>query len=203
MARTTKVKPATSKPPATTPEKRILKPHEIVLSPMIQSAVAIKAWGGFVGEVDLAGLLEEQGEQFKQVQGGDMQPVEAMLYSQAMTLQTVFTNLARRAAVQESIQWLQTLLGLALKAQAQSRATLAALAEIKNPRPVAFVKQANISSGPQQVNNGMQPAQPAGSAEVEGPVESLPAPEGGTAQYPTRTLFSPGAEIQQTAVAAT
>jgi hypothetical protein len=27
------------------------------------------------------------------------------------------------------------------------------LVEIKNPRPVAFVSQANISSGPQQVNN--------------------------------------------------
>ena len=43
---------------------------------------------------------------------------------------------------------------LALKAQAQCRATLEALAEIKNPRPVSFVKQANIANGPQQVNNG-------------------------------------------------
>ena len=29
-----------------------------------------------------------------------------------------------------------------------------ALAEMKNPHPVAFVKQANIAHGPQQVNNG-------------------------------------------------
>ena len=42
---------------------------------------------------------------------------------------------------------------LALKAQSQSRATLEALAEIKNPRSVAFVKQANIATN-QQVNNG-------------------------------------------------
>jgi hypothetical protein len=27
--------------------------------------------------------------------------------------------------------------------------------EMKNPQPVAFVKQANIANGPQQVNNGM------------------------------------------------
>jgi hypothetical protein len=59
----------------------------------------------------------------------------------------------------------------ALKAQAQCRATLEALAEIKNPRPVSFVKQANISNGPQQVNNGTAAAgqgaiAPAGEKEV-------------------------------------
>jgi hypothetical protein len=189
--------------PETAPDKRTVDPHEVVLSPEIQSAVAIKAWGAFAGEVDLAGLVKEQREQFKQVHGGDMQPVESMLFSQAKTLETIFTNLARRAAAQESIQWLQALLGLALKAQAQSRATLAVLAEVKNPRPVAFVKQANISSGPQQVNNGLQPAQKDGSAQLGGAVECLQAPEGGTAQYPTRTFFSPLNQIQQTPVAAT
>jgi hypothetical protein len=43
---------------------------------------------------------------------------------------------------------------LALKAQSQCRATLETLAEIKNPRSVQFVKQANMTTGPQQVNNG-------------------------------------------------
>jgi hypothetical protein len=42
---------------------------------------------------------------------------------------------------------------LALKAQGQARATVEALAEIKNPRPVAFVKQANVGTNV-QVNNG-------------------------------------------------
>jgi hypothetical protein len=44
-----------------------------------------------------------------------------------------------------------------LKAQAQCRVTLVALAEMKNPRPVAFVQQANIAAGLQQVNNGAPP----------------------------------------------
>ena len=48
-------------------------------------------------------------------------------------------------------------LRLALKAQSQCRTTVESLAEIKNPRPVAFVRQANISNGPQQVNNGGGP----------------------------------------------
>ena len=32
------------------------------------------------------------------------------------------------------------------------------LAVIKNPQPVAFVRQANIANGPQQVNNAPAPA---------------------------------------------
>ena len=44
---------------------------------------------------------------------------------------------------------------LALKSQSQCRATVETLAEIKNPSHVAFVRQANIANGPQQVNNGI------------------------------------------------
>ena len=31
---------------------------------------------------------------------------------------------------------------------------------MKNPKPVAFVKQANIANGPQQVNNGVPTQRP-------------------------------------------
>jgi hypothetical protein len=155
MATTTKAKRATPTPtqPATTPDKRTLKPHELVLSPTIQSAVAIEAWSKFAGTVDLADLLGDLRERIKKVQGGDMQPVEAMLFGQAMTLETIFTSLARRATSQEYLKQFQVYLGMALKAQAQCRATLEALAEIKNPRPVLIAKQANIAQQ-QQVNNG-------------------------------------------------
>ena len=196
---TTKAKKATPTPtpPATTPDKRTLEPHELVLSPTIQSAVGIQAWGKlFAGEVDLAELVDDLRERIKKVQGGDMQPVEAMLFGQAMTLETIFTHLARKAVAQEYLKQFQVNLTLALKAQAQCRSTLEALAEIKNPRPVAFVKQANISGGHQQVNNGVQPAQQAGSVQGGGGVESLPAPETGTARYLTQGFFPPGAEIQ-------
>lgn len=198
MARiTTKAKKATPTPPVTTPDKRTLKPHELVLSPTIQSAVAIEAWSKFAGTVDLADLVDDLRERIKKVQGGDMQPVEAMLFGQAMTLETIFTSLARKAQAQEYLKQFQVNLTLALKAQAQCRATLEALAEIKNPRHVAFVKQANISGGPQQVNNGLQPAQQSGVTQGEGgSVESLPAPGLETTRYPTQGFFPPGAEIQ-------
>jgi hypothetical protein len=45
-------------------------------------------------------------------------------------------------------------LRLALKAQSQCRATLETLSAIKNP-PVVIAKQANISNGHQQINNGV------------------------------------------------
>ncbi|MBC7731455.1 MAG: hypothetical protein H7306_06080 [Bacteriovorax sp.] len=109
----------------------------------------------YAGEVDLAELLKDLRERVEKVQGGNMQPVEAMLFGQAMTLETISTSLARRAASNEGLKQFQVNLTLALKAQAQCRATLETLAEIKNPRPVAFVKQANISGGHQQINNGV------------------------------------------------
>lgn len=152
-AKPAKAKKAAGKPPATTPTERTLKPHEVVLSPTIQNAVGVHAWSKFAGEADLGETVADLREQVKKVQAGDMGRVEAMLYGQAMTLQTIFTSLARKAVAQEYLKQFQVNLTLALKAQAQCRATLAALAEIKNPRPVSFVQQANIAHGPQQVNN--------------------------------------------------
>lgn len=157
MAKTTTkpaAKKATPTPPATAPDKKHMAPHELVLSPTIQSAAGIHAWSKFLGEADLGGVITELRERVEKVQDGDMRSVEAMLYGQALTLQTIFTSLARKAVAQEYLKQFQVNLTLALKAQAQCRATLEALAEIKNPRPVMFAKQANISNGPQQVNNG-------------------------------------------------
>lgn len=153
-----------------------MKPHQLVLSPSIQSTVAIKSWGTFAGDIDLAGLLTDLRERIKSVQDGDMKPVEAMLIGQAMALETLFTSLTRRASSQEYVANMQTYLSLALKAQAQCRSTLEALAEIKNPRQVSIVKQANISGGHQQINNG----QGESAREISGTVQNglLGAPHG-------------------------
>jgi hypothetical protein len=43
---------------------------------------------------------------------------------------------------------------MALKAQAQSRATISALVDLKYPRTTVIAKQANVANGPQQVNVG-------------------------------------------------
>ena len=56
-----------------------------------------------------------------------------------------WSKFAGEAALGETVA---DLLAQVKEVQAQCRATLSALAEIKNPRPVSFVGQANISNGP-------------------------------------------------------
>ena len=149
-------KTATKKAPAapSVSNSKTLKPHEIALSSVTQNAVGIYSWSKFAGEADLSELVKDLHTKVDAIKGGDMRSVEAMLYGQAKVLETMFTSLARRAANNDGLKQFQCNLTLALKAQAQCRATLEALAEIKNPRTVAFVRQANMTTGPQQVNNG-------------------------------------------------
>ncbi|MCP6756118.1 hypothetical protein NL533_31320, partial [Klebsiella pneumoniae] len=76
-----------------------------------------------------------------------------MLVAQAHALDELFTSLARRAYVNIAGGCLgaaESYMRLSLKAQSQCRTTWETLAEIKHPRSVAFVRQANIAHGPQQ-----------------------------------------------------
>jgi hypothetical protein len=99
-------------------------------------------------------LRKTLGAQIDMVQSGNMKLSEAFLVAQAHTLDSLFNHYVRAAQTSETLNQFEAKLRLALRAQAQCRATLETLAEIKNPRPVAFVQQANITTGPQQVNNG-------------------------------------------------
>jgi hypothetical protein len=124
--------------------------------PSLNAALVMTAYQGNIAgaDVDLPALVNGLRESCANVKDGDLSSLEAMLVGQAIALQTIFTSLAQRAQAQEYLPQLEAFLTLALKAQAQSRSTIQALAELKFPRQVAFVKQANISHGPQQVNNG-------------------------------------------------
>ncbi len=141
-------------PVADKPKPKTLEAHEIVLSTVVQNAVGVLSWSKFAGEANLVELVQDLNKRIDNIQDGDMSSVEAMLFGQAKVLETMFTSLARRAANNDGLKQFQVNLTLALKAQAQCRSTLEALAEIKNPRSVQFVKQANMTTGPQQVNNG-------------------------------------------------
>ena len=124
------------------------------------------------GDVDLGVLLDTLVAQNDAMTRGDMVKIELMLFNQSLTLQAMFTTLSRRAAmnVGEHMGAVDTYLRLALQAQSQCRSTLETLAEIKNPRPATFVKQANIANGPQQVNNGT----PAGVNDPRAPARDIP-----------------------------
>ena len=128
----------------------------VAIAPSVNATAVIHAYqDNLFGElVEMPSLVDALVSQMKQIKAGDISELEAMLYAQAATLQTMFASLALRAKSQDHLKHYETHMGFALKAQAQSRATIQTLIELKYPRQVAFVKQANIAHGNQQVNNG-------------------------------------------------
>lgn len=105
---------------------------------------------------DINALVAEMRRQSKLVNDGDLTRAEAMLMSQAHSLDAIFNEFCKRAALNmgEFLPAVETYMRMALKAQSQCRATLQTLGEIKAPRSIAFIRQANVANGPQQVNNG-------------------------------------------------
>jgi hypothetical protein len=124
-------------------------------SPSINAAIVMDAYqGNIAGDVNLMALIASVQESTARTKAGDLSNLEAMLLGQATALQTIFTSLARRASHQDYLTHYGLYMTLALKAQAQSRATISALVDMKYPKQSAtFVKQANMTTGPQQVNN--------------------------------------------------
>jgi hypothetical protein len=96
-----------------------------------------------------------------------------MLYCQAHVLQAVFVDSLLQVPKQGWFSTSEAYMRMALKAQAQCRATVETLVTIKNP-PVVFARQANIAQGPQQVNNAMMPAgEPLARGENENTPDKL------------------------------
>jgi hypothetical protein len=108
-----------------------------------------------LGELlDVPQLMAELRRQSEAVNRGDLSQAEAMLMNQATALQSLFARLAERAMAHTTVPGFDANMRMALRAQSQCRATLEALATIKNP-PVVYARQANVTTGPQQVNNGL------------------------------------------------
>ncbi len=104
-------------------------------------------------QIDTPTMLATLREQAAAVQGGDLTQAEAMLINQASSLQALFVRLSERAMEQSQMPNLEGFMRMALRAQSQCRATLETLAAIKNP-PIVYARQANVTTGPQQINNG-------------------------------------------------
>ncbi len=113
---------------------------------------------------DVPALMDQLREQAAAVNRGDLAQTEAMLMNQATALQSLFARLAERAMSCEHIPGFEANMRMALRAQSQCRATLETLAAIKNP-PVVYARQANVTTGPQQINNGT--AVPTRAREIE------------------------------------
>ncbi|WP_262965839.1 hypothetical protein [Methylobacter psychrophilus] len=121
------------------------------IQPITQAAFTIEKWQS---ELDLSALSTALVKEVEKVASGNMRRPEAMLLSQAHTLDQLFNSLAQKAFTQTHMPHYESFLRLAFKAQGQCRATIQTLSDIKNPS-VVYAKQANIANGHQQINNGV------------------------------------------------
>lgn len=179
-----------------------------VTSPTVRGAVTTQAFSKAFGETDLQSLVNELGKQCKRVRDGDLARAESLLMTQAHSLDSIFNELARRAALNmgEYLNATERYLRLALKAQSQCRATLETLATIKNP-PIIYAKQVNQTTGPQQINNGAAAPARVPESEIE-QSQLLRADHGerldtGTAgaAIPSRSMLEAVGEIHRPEVA--
>lgn len=106
------------------------------------------------GSLDLSEMAASLRESGVAINRGDLSEAERMLHAQAVSLNAIFSELARRSQINmgEYLDASERYMRLALRAQSQCRATLESLAAIKNP-PVVYTRQMNYANGPQQVNN--------------------------------------------------
>jgi hypothetical protein len=155
----TKLSTLTGKPRSLTVIRRPDEPPgdalaKASLRPSVQAALTLDEFNQGLGELSLDALVDNLVTQCEAVRKGDLSRPEAMMVTQAQTLNAIFHNLARRASanMDRYTSAAEMYLRLALKAQSQCRTTLEALAAIKSP-PVVYAQQANISAGPQQINN--------------------------------------------------
>lgn len=129
---------------------------EVGFSPCGANANTARTYAlDFAGELHITDAIAVMQDKAAKVQRGDLSEVEATLTAQAVALDAIFTGLAMRAArnMGSYMGATETYLRLALKAQAQCRATLETLAEVKYPKAPTFVRQQNVAYQ-QQVNNG-------------------------------------------------
>lgn len=101
------------------------------------------------------GVAEYRKEASKQItaaEGGDLTIASQLLAAQALSLDAIFTELARRSAINLSqhLDAAERYMRMALKAQSGCRTTLQALADLHRPRE-QIVKHVTVAEGGQAV----------------------------------------------------
>lgn len=101
---------------------------------------------------DFGNFYVELLRETKKAEGGDLSIASRLLVAQAISLDGIFTEMARRASynMREYPQAMEIFMRLALKAQAGSRTTLAELAKLHQPREQT-VRHVHVNEGGQAV----------------------------------------------------
>jgi hypothetical protein len=145
--------------PGQRPESRTRAYSRAMMHPSVTAAptvhqVMLRQLGA-ASDFGVGGLVEELAAQCAEVSKGNLQRPEALLMAQSTTLDAIFQDLTQQAYKHlNQLDVAERLLRLAFRAQSQSRATVETLGTMKNPSMV-FARQANLTTGPQQVNNGI------------------------------------------------
>lgn len=101
---------------------------------------------------DLTNFYVEMLRATRKAESGDLAIASRLLVAQAISLDGIFTEMARRGAanMREYPQAMEIFMRVALKAQANSRATLEALAKLHQPREQT-VRHVHVNEGGQAV----------------------------------------------------
>jgi len=156
----TKPKPAEAKPMVVQAEKDETQAQtmaRVMVGPYLRhgilaNGIADKMVGKLPGEPrfdDYGHVIKQKAELLAK---GDLTSVSEMLAAQAHSLDAIFTEMGRRAALNmgDYVQTSERYMRLALKAQANSRATLEALLRLHQPREQT-VKHVHVNEGGQAV----------------------------------------------------
>ncbi len=134
-----------------------------LMTPEIPAALVIQNfWAhAFPGGIDMTTLAQMIRQSTDRAARGELDGIVAQLVTQSAVLDSVAGDMFHRAALNvKTPQIAESYMRMGLRASAESRAKLEAVAEIKNPRPVyvrnlnqANNQQINQAGGPQQINN--------------------------------------------------
>ena len=146
---TSSVNPQNTQPPKTeTPSQTLAR---TIMTPECLSASVLTVCQR-VDQANINDLVGELKKQSAAINADDLSRAEDMLTAQAHTLDGLFARLTSDALNASELDKLERYMKLAFKAQHQARAALQTLVELKAPKHLAFVQQANIGNQV-QVNN--------------------------------------------------
>ena len=116
---------------------------------ILACCTAIERLNGARDQESHVALIEHMAESCADGTLGDQSEMQLLLCAQAQVLNTIFCKFTGGMAKAERINELQAYGALALKAQNSCRKTIAAIAELKNPKRAVFIKNTAVN---QQVN---------------------------------------------------
>ena len=158
----------------------------------VNTAFTLKKFANVENSIEVSDFILELQKAGNEVVKGDLGRLERMLSSQAIVLDTIFNSLALKAAGAEYIKNYEVFMRLALKAQAQSRNTVEALAMLKHPQPYI---QTNIGQvGHNQINHLQASAENSQPA----PNKLLEATHGNNLEFGTQSQAIPSHQAMAT-----